>query len=85
MYLYICSFLTHFHARWYQNIVHTQTNLQISAAGLFKYVCPFVTTGLERVKNCSHMIFSPLQIFFMILWSEEETDLFQMFEILLCY
>ena len=28
---------------------HTHLNLQLSAAGLFKYLCPFVTTQHERV------------------------------------
>ena len=31
---YIFSFSTHFHARWYQNFIHTEINMQFSAAGL---------------------------------------------------
>ena len=37
---------------------------------VFKYVCPFVTTRHEKVKNCSNMSFSALQIFLVFLLSE---------------
>ena len=36
----------------------------------FKYICPFITTRRERVKNCSNMILNALRILLMILWSE---------------
>ena len=38
--------------------------MKLSAADLFKYVCPFVTTWHERIKNCSDMIFSASKFFF---------------------
>ena len=34
------------------------------------YVCPFVTTWHERIKNSSDMIFSTMQIFLVVLLSE---------------
>ena len=61
---YLFSFLTYLHSRWYHNVIHTSTNLQLSAADLLKCVCPFVTNRHGSVKNCSNMIFSALWTFF---------------------
>ena len=50
---------------------HTHLNkLQLSAAGLFKFVYSFVTTRHGTVENCSNMIFSALRSFLMVLLSE---------------
>ena len=68
--MYLCSFLTHFYASWSQNVIHTYTNLKLSAAGLFQYAFPFVSTWHDRVKNSSNMIFSALRTFLMVIWSE---------------
>ena len=45
-------------------VLYTQPNLEILAAGLFKYVCLFVNNQHDRVKNYRNMIFSVLWTFF---------------------
>ena len=67
---YLCSILTNFHTSWYQNVIHTWTNLQLSAAGLFKYYAFLLTPGMKTLKNCRNMIFSALRTFLVFHLSE---------------
>ena len=54
----------------------------LSATSLFKYVCSFVTTRHEKVKNCSHIIFSVLRIFGLVVNGWTRTNILSKFQII---
>ena len=65
---YLCSFLTHIHARWCQTS-YTLKPATFSCS-FVNYVCPFVTTRHERVKNCSIWSLVPRDFFLVDVLSE---------------